>query len=147
FMSYQFLVSNENHSEVKKGKTLWSAVRTIIIADALMGLDNVLAIAGAAGHNYILIIIGLLISVPLVMRGSSLFIKLMDRHPWIVFAGSGLLALTAGKMIVAEPIIHSWFPEEYYAWMVVLGIGLCVVSAGWVKLRVLRRRENQCMES
>jgi YjbE family integral membrane protein len=142
-ISYRFLVENENYGNVKAGKTLWSAVRTIIVADALMGLDNVLAIAGAAGNSYILIFIGLLFSVPLIMLGSTLFIRLLERFSWIVFIGSGLLAFTAGKMIVAEPIIERLIPQDFYKWVIEFGVVLCVFVGGWVKLLISKRKSSR----
>lgn len=140
-ISYHFLIDNETDSDIKTGKTLWAAVRTIIIADALMGLDNILAIAGAAGNSYILIVIGLLISVPLVMWGSTLFIRLMNRFPWLIYIGSGLLALTAGKMIVAEPIVRSAIPEPFYAWLIEAGVILCILGGGSLKLWISKRKQ------
>ncbi|MGV3487926.1 MAG: TerC family protein [Tuberibacillus sp.] len=144
-ISYRFLTDNENHNEIKTGKTLWAAVRTIIVADALMGLDNVLAIAGAANNHYLLIIIGLLISVPLIMLGSALFIRLMDRFSWLVFVGSGLLALTAGKMIMAEPVIESVVPEKWMAWLVEGAIVIVVLAAGWIGTYMKKRRKQNTL--
>jgi len=141
-ISYRFLVNDEAQSEVPSGSSLWHAVRTIIIADALMGLDNVLAIAGAAGHHYLLIIIGLLVSVPLIMLGSTLFIRLMDRIPWLIYIGSGLLAFTAGKMVAGEPAIGSVLSEKWMAWVFEIGIVVCVIGAGLLKLSV-QKRKNQ----
>ena len=145
-ISYRFMVDKENHGDVRMGKTLWQAVRTIIIADALMGLDNILAIAGAAGNHFVLIVIGLLISVPLVMLGSTIFIRLMDRFQWLLFVGSGLLAFTAGKMMVAEPVIHNALPEEFYTWFIESGLVLCVFTVGWAKLRWQKHFLNKVNE-
>ena len=145
-ISYRFMVDKENHGDVRMGKTLWQAVRTIIIADALMGLDNILAIAGAAGNHFVLIVIGLLISVPLVMLGSTIFIRLMDRFQWLLFVGSGLLAFTAGKMMVAEPVIHNALPEEFYTWFIESGLVLCVFTVRWAKLRWQKHFLNKVNE-
>lgn len=124
-----------NHNEGKKivAKTsLGAAIRTIIMADALMGLDNVLAIGGAASGNYLLVIIGLLISIPLVMGGSALFLKLVDRYAWITYAGSGILALTAGKMIFADHIVYDAIAGfSWIKWPIVTLIIVGVLFFGW----------------
>jgi YjbE family integral membrane protein len=117
WISYNLLVDNDNH-DVKAGSSFWSAIRTIIIADTIMSLDNVLAVGGAAHGSVLLVVIGLVISIPLVVWGSTLFIKLVDRYPIILYIGSAVLAWTAGGMIAEEPIIHQFikdFPWIQYA--------------------------------
>ena len=89
--------------------TFWGAMKTIIIADALMGVDNVLGVAGAAHGDFGLVVIGLLVSVPIVVFGSSIVLKLVERFPIIIQAGSAVLAFTAAKMIVSEP----WLVDFY----------------------------------
>jgi len=85
--------------------TFWGAMRTIVIADAVMGLDNVLAVAGAAHGSYLLVVLGLLISIPIVIWGSTLILKWVERFPVIVYVGAGVLAWTAVKMMAAEPLV------------------------------------------
>ena len=87
--------------------TFWGAMKTIIVADALMGVDNVLGVAGAAHGSFDLVIIGLLVSVPIVMFGSSVVLKLVERFPIIIKLGSAVLALTAAKMIVSEQMLDA----------------------------------------
>ena len=89
--------------------TFWAAMKTIIIADALMGVDNVLGVAGAAHGSFDLVIIGLLISVPIVVFGSTVVLKLVERFPVIIQVGSAVLAFTAAKMIVSEPLLAGIF--------------------------------------
>lgn len=91
------------------------AVRTIIVADALMGMDNVLAIAGAAKGHMGLVVIGLLISIPLVVWGSTLILKLIERFPFIIYAGAAAVAWTAGRMISHEKLWLDWFTA--HGWM------------------------------
>jgi len=86
--------------------TFWGAMKTIVIADAVMGLDNVLAVAGAAHGSYLLVVLGLLISVPIVIWGSTLILTWVERFPAIVYLGAGVLAWTAVKMMVAEPLLQ-----------------------------------------
>lgn len=107
--------------------TLAGAMKTIIIADAVMGVDNVLAVAGAAHGSFLLVVLGLLISIPIVVWGSSLVLKLMSRYPSIIFIGAGVLALTAVKMIVHEPLVKGFFEAN-----AVVNYGLYVLIIGGV---------------
>jgi YjbE family integral membrane protein len=90
--------------------TFWAAMRTIVVADALMGIDNVLGVAGAAHGNFSLVVIGLALSVPIVVLGSALVLRLLQRLPWIVWAGAVVLAFTALQMIAGDPLVQRWWP-------------------------------------
>ena len=85
--------------------TFWGAMKTIVVADALMGVDNVLGVAGAAHGSFDLVVIGLLVSVPIVVFGSTMVLKLVERFPSIIKIGAAVLAFTAAKMIVSEPVL------------------------------------------
>jgi YjbE family integral membrane protein len=87
----------------------WSAMRVIVVADAAMGLDNVLAVAGAAHGSFALVALGLAISIPIVAWGSTLILRWVERFPWIVHVGVAVLAWTAAQMIVAEPLAAGFF--------------------------------------
>ncbi|MGM0901233.1 MAG: TerC family protein [Bacillota bacterium] len=132
-IAYKLLVDEDNHEDIKAGDNFWAAIRTVIIADALMGLDNVLAVAGAAHGNTLLVIIGLLISVPVVMWGSTLILKWIERFPVIITIGSGILAWTASKMIVGEPFLKEYFTNPFikYGFEIVVVAG--VIMAGKLK--------------
>lgn len=108
WIAYRLLAQEKEHN-VKSGTTFWSAMRTIIIADALMGIDNVLAVAGAAHKSFLLVILGLLISVPIIIWGSTVILKYIEKYPIIIKIGSGVLAWTASKMIVEEPFLETYF--------------------------------------
>ena len=97
----------EGHGPV--ATTFWGAMKTIVIADAVMGLDNVLAVAGAAQGSYLLVVLGLLISIPIVIWGSTLILKWVERFPSIVYVGAGVLAWTAAKMMMNEPLVRDSF--------------------------------------
>ena len=113
--------------------TFWSAMRTIVIADAVMGLDNVLAVAGAAHGSYLLVVTGLAISVPIVVWGSTMVLKVVERYPGVVYVGAGVLVWTAVKMITGEPLIKPWFQATpMLAGLLYLVIPL-VLWAGFVK--------------
>ncbi|MUT66932.1 TerC family protein [Paenibacillus sp. NEAU-GSW1] len=131
WIAYKLLVQEEEHGDIKAGNTIWASVRTIIIADAAMGLDNVIAVAGAAHGSIILVALGLVISIPIVVWGSTLFIKLLDKFPWIVYVGSAMLAYTAAKMITHEPALESWFKEgELLRWSFIIIAVILVIAAG-----------------
>ena len=127
---------------INPANSFWAALRTIIVADALMGLDNVLAIAGASGGHMALVIIGLAISVPLVVWGSTLILKLIERFPVIVYIGAGAIAWTAGRMIAHDQLLKPWFDAHGWARYVLdLLLVTAVCGGGWYAQR--RRRLSQ----
>lgn len=110
----------------------WGAIFTIMIADALMGLDNVLGIAGASGGHLGLVALGLLVSVPLVVWGSSLLLRLIERFPVIIYIGAGAIAWTAARMLSNDQLVEPWFDAHAwapYALDAVLVFG--VIGIGW----------------
>ena len=107
---------DDAHGNIQGGASVWAAVKTIIVADFVMSLDNVIAIAGAAqgaheGHQIGLVIFGLLISVPIIVWGSTLVLKLIDRYPSVVLFGGALLGWIAGGMLVTDVFIVERFGE------------------------------------
>ena len=127
--------------------TFWGAMKTIVVADALMGIDNVLGVAGAAHGAFDLVIIGLLISVPIVVFGSSVVLKLVERFPVIIQLGSAVLALTAAKMIVSEPLLDGLFdPPEFVhtaaRWSTYAIAVAGVLAAGWWTTRRNLQRDD-----
>ncbi|MGO4325475.1 TerC family protein [Cupriavidus sp. 2TAF22] len=135
WIAYKLLSDDGNGDEHGAGATtLVGAMKTIIIADAVMGVDNVLAVAGAAHGSFLLVVLGLLISIPIVVWGSSLVLKLMGRFPSIIYIGAGVLAFTAVKMIVSEPLVKAFFDSNamlYYGLFVLIVGG--VLGAGYLK--------------
>jgi YjbE family integral membrane protein len=107
YIAWKLTSNNDDHKDVKAASTFWGAMGTIVMADAVMGLDNALAIAGAASGNWILIIIGLLVSVPIILFGSTIIAKLLDKYPNTIYIGAFVLYLVAFKMIVHEPFIDN----------------------------------------
>ncbi|SFS85605.1 TerC family protein [Paenibacillus sp. BC26] len=131
WIAYKLLVDNEAHDNITAGNTLWQSVRTIIIADAAMGLDNVIAVAGAAHGSVMLVLLGLIISIPIVVWGSTLFIKLINKIPWIVYVGSGVLAYTAAKMITHEIKLEEFFKNNpAFEWSFLILIVIVIIVAG-----------------
>jgi YjbE family integral membrane protein len=103
------LPEDEGGHNIEAGTTLVAAIKTIIVADAVMSLDNVIAIAGAAGDSKVLVVFGLLLSIPIIMLGSQLVIKLMDRFPIVIVLGGALLGWIAGGMVVTDVAVEEWF--------------------------------------
>jgi len=119
--------------------TFWGAMRTIVIADALMGIDNVLGVAGAAHGAIDLVVVGLLVSVPIVVFGSRMVLKLVERFPAIIQAGAAVLAFTAAKMIVTEPLLREVFdPSAIARWTTYAVCIAGVLAAGWLAARARR---------
>ena len=137
WIAYRLLVPSGGHDEHGPvANTFWSAMKTIVVADALMGVDNVLGVAGAAHGAFDLVVIGLLVSVPIVVWGSSLVLKLIDRYPAITFVGAGVLAFTAAKMIVSEPMLDAVFDPHMLARLATYATLVAgVLLAGWWGLR------------
>ena len=108
WIAYKLIIDNEGDEahKLRPGASFWAAMNTIVVADALMGLDNVLAVAGAAQGSFMLVILGLLISIPIVIWGSQLILKFVERYPVIVYIGAGVLAWTAVKMVTSEALLE-----------------------------------------
>jgi YjbE family integral membrane protein len=129
---------DEEGAHARPADNFWAAMKTIVIADALMGLDNVLAVAGAAQGSFLLVVLGLLISIPIVVWGSTLILKWVDRFPIIVYIGAGVLAWTAAQMMLHEPLLETWAPwaltlEAKLATYFVVIVG--VLASGWLAER------------
>ncbi|MEY2618248.1 MAG: hypothetical protein RL522_1250 [Pseudomonadota bacterium] len=105
----------EDHGNISASDKLWGAVKTVIVADLVMSVDNVLAIAGAAesagAHQLPLVIFGLLVSIPIIVAGSQIVLRLMDRFPWIITAGGMLLGWIAGQMAYTDPAVKPYLPD------------------------------------
>ena len=140
------LGEDEEGGGIKESNKLWAAVRTVAIADAVMSLDNVLAIAAVAKDSIFLLILGLAISIPLIIAGASLIMTLLEKFPILVWAGAALLGWIAGEMILTDPAIvsrlgadrvHAWeYPAAIAGAVIVVGLGY-----------VLSRRRHQPTES
>ncbi len=117
WIAAKLLVPQSDHGEGEHGAadSFWGAMKTIVVADAVMGLDNVLAVAGAAHGSFLLVVLGLLISIPIVVWGSTLILKWVERFPVIMYIGAAVLAWTAVKMMLAEPLIKDYI-EPFKSW-------------------------------
>lgn len=113
YIAYKVLDSHEEHGKGPAAKdSTVQAIGTIIAADAVMSLDNVVAVAGASGGSVLILAFGVLISIPIMIFGSKLIVSFMEKYPWIAYVGSGILAWTAGDMIFGDKRIMEWFNYE-----------------------------------
>jgi YjbE family integral membrane protein len=129
------LVRQESGAEehVKQGTSLWEAVWVIIVADVVMSLDNVLAVAAAAHGDLTLVIFGIALSLPLVVWGSGILARLMVRFPWIIWIGGGILGYVAGEMILKDRLVHEWLGPWADALHVPVALALAAIitALGW----------------
>lgn len=132
WIAIKLLKGDGDEEHLKSGSNIREAIKTIIIADFVMSLDNVLAVAGAARGNFVLIMLGLAISIPLIIWGSQLLMGLMNRFPIIILLGAGLLGYTAGEMVLSDRavghFIETFFPAGHY--VLPIGLALLVVLTG-----------------
>jgi YjbE family integral membrane protein len=116
WIGFELLKPEEEEDEIHAADHLFAAVRTVLIADAVMSLDNVIAVAAAAKGNVVLLVLGLLISIPLVVYGATILIRLINRYPAIVTVGAALIGYIAGEVIVTDPAIEPWI-GDHAAWL------------------------------
>lgn len=130
WIAVKLLAEDEEGEGKDAPESLPEAIRTIIFADLLMSLDNVLAVAGASGGNLFLLVTGLLLSIPLVIWGSTFLSELMQRWPWLVVAGAGLLGWTAGEMVLKEPYLAFLREIVFLEYLIpgVLAVGVIVIG-------------------
>ncbi|MBV1692924.1 MAG: TerC family protein [Hyphomicrobiales bacterium] len=150
WIAIKLLVEETDESDIKDSRNIWGAIQTIAVADLVMSLDNVLAIAAAAKGNWGLIIAGLAISVPLIVFGATLVMALLSRFPVLVWAGAALLGWIAGEMLVQDPAVLPFtegFAQQigvtfHTLELVDAAIGaVLVVAVGWLLQRRRRRAE------
>jgi YjbE family integral membrane protein len=141
WISRKLLMPDEGAAEkhATPAATFAGALRTIVIADAVMGIDNVLAIGGAAHGSIVLILLGLAISVPIIVWGSHLVIKLVDRYPSVILLGSAVLAWTAYSMIVREPLLQAWLATHPPARFVIAVLAFSISLAPGLAARLRGR--------
>jgi YjbE family integral membrane protein len=141
WIAYKLLIpeNGDDHAgKVASTATFWGALRTVVVADTIMGLDNVLAVAGAAHGSFLLVVLGLLVSIPIVIWGSTLILKVVERYPAFVYVGAGVLAWTAVKMMTAEP----WLAEFFVAHRLVAPLLFLVVVPGVLWLGFARNHRK-----
>ena len=131
------LKGEDDGEELSGNSNLAAAIKTIIVADLVMSLDNVIGVAAAAKGNIPLLVIGLVISIPLIIYGSTLILKLMARFPVIITIGAGLLGWVAGEMALSDPAVKGWAESQHTLHMLAPAIGaaLVVATGKWLTSR------------
>ena len=139
WIGVKLLLPEDEHGEdsIKAETKLFAAVKTIIIADFVMSLDNVLGVAAAANGNTTLLVFGLLISIPLIAWSSQLVLKVIDRFPMVIYAGGALLGYVAGEMLVSEAVLAPLFEARHYLhYLVPVACALLVLGLGrWLAIK------------
>jgi YjbE family integral membrane protein len=147
WIGIKLVQGEEEHGDgVKAAGSLWAAIRTIIIADAVMSLDNAIAIAAAAKGDTTLIILGLLISIPLIIFGATLIMWLLNRFPIIVVAGGGLLGYIAGEVIATDPAYAERLANlipNHKLWFEIGGAVLTIVVGYWLQRRARAKKHAE----
>ena len=140
------LITDTSEEEHQGGTatTFWGAMKTIIVADALMGVDNVLGVAGAANGDFTLVVIGLLISIPIVVLGSKLVLQLVEKWPVIINLGAAVLAFTAAQMVINEKLLDPIFDGGETINLIARGATYAVAIVGVLGLGwwATRKQEN-----
>ncbi|MDR1496580.1 MAG: TerC family protein [Clostridiales Family XIII bacterium] len=144
YIGCKLMIKEDASGDVKAANSLFKAVTTVIAADAIMGIDNILAVAGAAHGHTIMVIIGLCISVPIMVFGSTLVVKLMNRFGFIVYIGAAVILYTAGTMITGEPLLEEWFQAHTAAkWLVIVAVTAGGLLFGWLYNRRKERKADE----
>jgi YjbE family integral membrane protein len=145
WIAYRLLTEPDGDGhDVPSATSFWGAMQTIVVADAVMGLDNVLAVAGAASGSSVLVVCGLVISIPIVIWGSTLILKWIERFPSIIYIGGAVLAWTAAKMAMSEPFVHEWLAGTRATWPVYLASIAGTLGLAWLGKR---RRPSTAQQS
>ncbi len=132
WIAINLLIPEDGDPNIQSSENLIHAIRTILLADLVMSLDNVIAVAAAAKGSVLLLALGLLISIPLVVFGATLLMKLMERYPVIITIGAALIGWVAGEMLVTDPVLVDWLAANM-TWMeIYLPMGLGEVSWGQI---------------
>jgi YjbE family integral membrane protein len=143
-IAVKLVTGEQGHGEIKSKPNVWGAVVTIMIADGVMSLDNVLAILGVAHGDMRLIIFGLLLSIPLVVFGAGTLMRVIDRYPLLIWAGAALLGWVAGEMVAADPVFARWLdrmgdPPDIVA--SIFGAAFVLIVAGAMTLIRAKRKQ------
>ncbi|MGG1514906.1 TerC family protein [Paenibacillus oryzisoli] len=137
YIAIKLLTDDEDHSDVKQASSLGKAVWTIIVADFVMSLDNVLAIAAKGNGNTTVIILGIGLSIPIIIWGSTMVMNLLHKFPILVYIGAGILGYTAGEMFVKDEKMIDWFLHDYeflHTWIPILAAVVVILVGVLTKL-------------
>ncbi|MDR3305232.1 MAG: TerC family protein [Clostridiales Family XIII bacterium] len=147
FIGYKLIIQKDTKNEEKVVDTLGKAILTIIVADITMSVDNILAVAGAAHGNIVLLIIGLCVSIPIMVFCSTLILKLMDRFPIVLYIGGALILYTAYKMILDEPLAEPFFERFPFVKYIMIAGNIAAVILVAIRNRRIAGRANAAEHS
>lgn len=136
YIAMKMLIPESNAKQVKTASALMPAIKVILLADLIMSLDNVLAVAAIANGNFTLLLIGIGMSLPLIIWGSHFVLHLIQSYPVLIYIGAAILAYTAGNMLIGDPKIEIWlqYTHDSYIWVIPLMFILMTMAAGiWFK--------------
>ncbi len=135
YIAIKLLLDEEENSSQKEIYTFAAVVWTIIVADFVMSLDNVLAVAAIAKDNISLLFLGIILSIPLIIWGSTVIVKLLERYPVLIYIGAAILGYTAGEMFVNEPNVLAWFKDAHHSfhWFIPIFFTMIVIASGIYK--------------
>jgi YjbE family integral membrane protein len=143
WIAWRLLFQNKEHehASVEAGGNIWEAIRIIVVADVVMSLDNVVALVGVSGGNLWLLVFGLLLTIPLIIFGATILSRLMDRLPWLIYLGSGVLIYVAVEMFFGDRIIHGYI-EGFMALsterIIALALAAAFIAFGYYRVRRMR---------
>lgn len=149
WIAVKLLLPEDGGDDIEGSDNLWQAIKTILIADLVMSLDNVIAVAAAAKGSVVLLVLGLAISIPLVVFGATLLMTLMERYPIIITIGAAILGWVAGEMLITDPVLVDWISTNMawihvklpeVSWAEILGAVLVVVLGKWLAARAEREK-------
>lgn len=138
YIAFKLIGDEAEVRSIREAPSLGMAVRTMIAADFIMSLDNVLAVAAIAKGNLLLLACGIALSIPLIMWGSSLIVQWLNKVPALVYAGAGLLGYTSGEMLLGDAKLSGWFSTLHASieWVLPIACALAVVAGGWIGQRL-----------
>lgn len=144
WIAYKVLVEGEEEANIQSHNSLAKSIKTIIIADAVMSLDNVIAVAGAAHGHIGMIALGVIISIPIMIFGSKAIVKAMERYSWIAYAGAGILAWTAGEMILKDKNLNELvaIPHGVVSYLILAVVTALILGVGYFKNEKSRKKEK-----
>ena len=132
WIGVKLLTQSEGEAHISEAGNLSQAVKTIVIADVVMSVDNIIGVAGAAGDSTALLVIGLAISIPLVIFASAIILRVMERFPIVIVLGAALLGYVAGEMLITDPVSKDWAASigTWFKYAIPVGCALMVVALG-----------------
>lgn len=140
WIAWKLLFQGDSHDNVRSGGSIWEAIRIIVVADVIMSLDNVLALVAVSGESIALVAFGIVLTIPLIIFGAAILSGLMDRMPWLIYLGSGVLIYVAVEMFFADTVVLSILGDINHGLIRILGAlaAAVFIAYGYYKVRQMR---------